>query len=207
MDGWAVLHAVRSDPDLAGTPVIMTSVVAEQGLGQALGATDYFVKPIDWDRLKSLMECYRPQAPAEARVLVVDDDDDARERLRRSLSREGWIVDEAANGRVALEHFDLARPNLILLDLMMPEMDGFGFLRALRSRPDGDVPVVVLTAKEITPAEKASLGASADRVIPKGSLSLAEIGRQLRVLYARATPDTVPGRLQGLIEQLAEKDG
>ncbi|MBE7197084.1 MAG: response regulator [Parafilimonas terrae] len=207
MDGWAVLHAVRSDPDLAGTPVIMTSVVAEQGLGQALGATDYFVKPIDWDRLKGLMERYRPQAPDEARVLIVDDDDDARERLHRSLSREGWTVDEAANGRIALDHYDQARPNLILLDLMMPEMDGFSFLRALRSRPDGDVPVVVLTAKEITPAEKASLGAAADRVIPKGSLSLAEIGRQLRVLYARSTPETVPGRLQGLIEQLAEKDG
>ena len=207
MDGWAVLHAVRSDPDLAGTPVIMTSVVAEQGLGQALGATDYFVKPIDWDRLKGLMERYRPQAPAEARVLVVDDDPDARERLRRSLSREGWSVDEAANGRLALEHYDRARPNLILLDLMMPEMDGFGFLRALRARPDGDVPVVVLTAKEITPAEKVSLGAAADRVIPKGSLSLAEIGRQLRVVYARSVPEAVPGRLQTLIEQLAEKDG
>jgi PAS domain S-box-containing protein len=206
MDGWAVLHAVRSDPELAGTPVIMTSVVAEQGLGQALGATDYFVKPIDWDRLKGLMERYRPQAPAEARVLVVDDDADARERLRRSLSREGWTVDEAANGRFALEHYDKARPNLILLDLMMPEMDGFSFLRALRARPDGDVPVVVLTAKEITPAEKASLGEAADRVISKGSLSLAEIGRQLRVVYARATPEPVPGRLQSLIEQLAEND-
>ncbi|MCJ2026160.1 response regulator [Methylobacterium sp. J-067] len=207
MDGWAVLHAVRNDADLAGTPVIMTSVVAEQGLGQALGATDYFVKPIDWDRLKGLMEHYRPQAPNEARVLVVDDDADGRERLRRSLSREGWTVDEAANGRLALEHYDRSRPNLILLDLMMPEMDGFGFLRALRSRPDGDVPVVVLTAKEITPAEKASLGAQADRVISKGSLSLAEIGRQLRVLYARSVNETVPGRIQGLIEQLAEKDG
>ncbi len=207
MDGWAVLHAVRSDPDLAGTPVIMTSVVAEQGLGQALGATDYFVKPIDWDRLKGLMERYRPQAPAEARVLVVDDDDDGRERLRRSLTREGWKVDEARNGRIALEHYDRSRPNLILLDLMMPEMDGFSFLRALRSRPDGDVPVVVLTAKEITPAEKVSLGAQADRVISKGTLSLAEIGRQLRVLYARSTPETVPGHLQGLIEQLAERDG
>ncbi|WP_449411522.1 response regulator [Methylobacterium komagatae] len=207
MDGWAVLHAVRNDPDLAGTPVIMTSVVAEEGLGQALGATDYFVKPINWDRLKGLMERYRPQAPAEARVLVVDDDADGRERMRRSLSREGWNVDEAPNGRIALEQYDRARPNLILLDLMMPEMDGFGFLRALRARPDGDVPVVVLTAKEITAAEKASLGAQTDRVITKGSLSLAEIGRQLRVLYARSDSETMPGRIQGLIDQLAEKDG
>ena len=206
MDGWAVLHAVRSDPDLAGTPVIMTSVVAEQGLGQALGATDYFVKPIDWERLKGLMERYRPEGPGEARVLVVDDDADARERLRRTLQRDGWSVDEAENGRIALERFAASRPSLILLDLMMPEMDGFGFLRALQARPDGDVPVVVLTAKEITDAEKESLGAQADRVIAKGSMSLAEIGRQLRVLYTRAAHAPVPGRLQGLIDRLAEND-
>ncbi|MGH1575484.1 NepR family anti-sigma factor [Methylobacterium sp. P31] len=206
MDGWAVLHAVRNDPDLAGTPVIMTSVVAEQGLGQALGATDYFVKPIDWDRLKGLMERYRPEAPNEARILVVDDDADARERLRRSLGREGWTVDEAENGRIALERISQARPSLVLLDLMMPEMDGFGFLRALRSRPDGNVPVVVLTAKEITTAEKESLSRQADRVIAKGSMSLAEIGRQLRLLYAHSASEPVPGRLQGLIERLAEKD-
>jgi PAS domain S-box-containing protein len=207
MDGWAVLHAVRNDPDLAGTPVIMTSVVAEQGLGQALGATDYFVKPIDWDRLKGLMERYRPEAPGEARILVVDDDADARERLRRSLGREGWTIDEAENGRIALERVSQARPSLILLDLMMPEMDGFGFLRALRARPDGDVPVVVLTAKEITTAEKESLNVQADRVIAKGSMSLAEIGRQLRVLYARSASEPVPGQLQGLIARLAEQDG
>ncbi|GAN48579.1 response regulator [Methylobacterium radiotolerans] len=206
MDGWAVLHAVRNDPDLAGTPVIMTSVVAEQGLGQALGATDYFVKPIDWDRLKGLMERYRPDAPEDARVLVVDDDADARERLRRSLGREGWTVDEAENGRIALERVSQARPSLILLDLMMPEMDGFGFLRALRARPDGDVPVVVLTAKEVTAAEKESLNRQADRVIAKGSMSLAEIGRQLRVLYARSATEPVPGQLQGLLDRLAEKD-
>ena len=206
MDGWAVLHAVRNDPDLAGTPVIMTSVVAQQGRGQALGATDYFVKPIDWDRLKGLMERYRPEAPEDARVLVVDDDADARERLRRSLGREGWTVDEAENGRIALERVSQARPSLILLDLMMPEMDGFGFLRALRARPDGDVPVVVLTAKEVTAAEKESLNRQADRVIAKGSMSLAEIGRQLRVLYARSATEPVPGQLQGLLDRLAEKD-
>ena len=205
MDGWAVLHAVRSDPELAGIPVIMTSVVAEQGLGQALGATDYFVKPIDWDRLKGLMERYRPQGH-EARVLVVDDDADARARLHRTLTRDNWSVDEAENGRAALARIDRARPNLILLDLMMPEMDGFGFLRALRARPDGDIPVVVLTAKEITESEKVALAHAADRVIVKGSLSLAEIGRQLRTLYAQSAAEPVPSGLQGLIDRLAERE-
>ncbi|WP_375455545.1 response regulator [uncultured Methylobacterium sp.] len=206
MDGWAVLHAVRNDPELAGIPVIMTSVMAEQGLGQALGATDYFVKPIDWNRLKGLMDRYRPDG-VEARILVVDDDPDARERLRRTLTRDGWRVDEAENGRAALERFEAVRPNLILLDLMMPEMDGFGFLRALRARADGDVPVVVLTAKEITDAERVSLRAQADRVIEKGSLSLAEIGRQLRVLYAREVSAPVPQAMQGLLDALAAREG
>ncbi|HEV7439458.1 MAG TPA: response regulator [Methylobacterium sp.] len=207
MDGWAVLHAVRSDPELAGIPVIMTSVVAEQGLGQALGATDYLVKPIEWGRLKGLMDRYRPEG-VEGRVLVVDDDRDARDRLRRTLTRDGWTVDEAENGTAALKRLDAARPSLILLDLMMPEMDGFGFLRALRARSDvGDVPVVVLTAKEITEAEKASLAAQADRIILKGSLSLAEIGRQLRTLYAREPDSPVPSGMQGLIDRLAAKDG
>ncbi|MGU3537667.1 response regulator [Methylobacterium sp. A54F] len=207
MDGWAVLHAVRSDPELAGIPVIMTSVVAEQGLGQALGATDYFVKPIAWDRLKVLMDRYRP-AGVSACALIVDDDADARERLRRTLSRDGWETAEAENGRAALERLDRMTPNLILLDLMMPEMDGFSFLRALRARPDGrDLPVVVLTAKEITPEEKARLAAQADRVILKGSLSLAEIGRQLRALYAREADAPVPEGMRGLIDRLAAREG
>jgi CheY-like chemotaxis protein len=91
---------------------------------------------------------------------------------------------------------------------MMPEMDGFGFLRALRARPDGrDLPVVVLTAKEITPAEKAHLAAQADRVILKGSLSLAEIGRQLRALYAREADAPVPEGMRGLIDRLAAREG
>lgn len=140
-------------------------------------------------------------------LLIVDDDPLNRRVLEAMLAGEGYRTVSVGSGRESLAAVGAEPPAVILLDLMMPEMDGFGFLRALRSRPDGDVPVVVLTAKEITAAEKVSLGAQADRVIPKGSLSLAEIGRQLRVLYARSTPETVPGRLQGLIEQLAERDG
>ena len=201
MDGWAVLHAIRTDPDIAETPVIITSVVNEFSLAHVLGATDYLVKPVDWGALKEAMERYRP-AEHEGSVLVVDDDEDARERLRRTLQRDGWQVREAENGAQALESLDASRPSLILLDLMMPVMDGFAFLRALRGRPDGNVPVVVLTAKEITPSEKESLGRQADRLIVKGSMSLAEIGRQLRDLYARQDRTPLPGEIQGLIERL-----
>ncbi|UHC14576.1 response regulator [Methylobacterium currus] len=207
MDGWSVLHAIRSDPDLSATPVIITSVVNEQGLGRALGATDYLVKPIDWDHLKGLMERYRP-ADSPGTVLLVDDDADARERLRRSLSRDGWTVREAENGAAGLARLDEGRPSLILLDLMMPVMDGFAFLTKLRARPDvADVPVVVLTAKDITPAEKERLGRDTERVIVKGSVSLSEIGRLLRNMYADRVPDAVPASLQGLIDELAARTG
>ena len=212
MDGWAVLHAIarrlaevealRTDPEIAETPVIITSVVNEFSLAHVLGATDYMVKPIDWSALKEAMERYRP-VDREGSVLVVDDDADARERVRRTLARDGWQVREAENGAAALESLDTERPSLILLDLMMPVMDGFAFLRALRGRPDGDtIPVVVLTAKEITPSERESLGAQADRLIMKGSMSLSEIGRQLRDLYARQDGTPLPGKIQRLIDKL-----
>ncbi|HEX4765598.1 MAG TPA: response regulator [Lichenihabitans sp.] len=183
MDGWSVLHALRSDPDLAATPVIMVSVVNEKGLGFALGATDYLVKPIEWDRLKAIMDRLHPHKEGST-VMLIDDDADARQRLRFMLSREGWSVTEAANGREALD--ELARsgpPGLILLDLMMPVMDGFDFLRRLRQRPDGGlVPVVVLTAKDVTPEERADLDQKADRVISKGSIRLSDLAHELRAL-------------------------
>ncbi len=183
MDGWSVLHALRSDPDLAATPVIMISVVNEKGLGFALGATDYLVKPIEWDRLKMIMDRLHPHKEGST-VMLIDDDADARERLKFMLSREGWSVSEAGNGREALD--ELARsgpPGLILLDLMMPVMDGFDFLRRLRQRPDGGlVPVVVLTAKDVTPEERADLDQKADRVISKGSIRLSDLAHELRAL-------------------------
>ncbi len=205
MDGWSVLHAIRADAAIADTPVIITSVLNERGLGQTLGATDYLVKPIDWTALKGTMERYRPHdRPGD--ILLVDDDEDARERVGRMLQRDGWSVREAENGEVALSRVAEARPALILLDLMMPVMDGFTFLRELRARPDGDVPVVVLTAKDISPAERESLDRQADRVIQKGTMSLAEIGEELRGFYARHEPAPLPQELQTLVDRLAARD-
>ena len=195
MDGWAVLHAIKSDPELAAIPVIMASVVNEQGLGYALGAADYLLKPIEWKRLHAVMERVRPQA-AEGEVLIVDDDADARTRLATMLERDGWTVHQAEDGARGLERVDVVVPVLILLDLMMPVMDGFAFLKQLRTRPAGrDVPVVVLTAKDITPAEQATLELQADRVIVKGSVSLHDIAHELRALVgpgAAPAPAPIP---------------
>ena len=186
MNGWAVLHAIRSDPDLAQTPVIMASVVNEQSLGYALGATDYLVKPIHWHKLKGAIDRLRVRAGA-GDVLLVDDDADARARVRTMLARDGWQVSEAADGQEALtlvkalEAAGKKLPALILLDLMMPVLDGFGFLQALRATPGGHgVPVVVLTAKDMTPEEQEWLASQADRIVRKGSVSLADLARELK---------------------------
>ncbi len=188
MDGWSVLHAMRSDPDLATTPVIMISVVNEEGLGYALGATDYLVKPVEWSRLKLLMERFLPRKDTGT-VMVIDDDPDVRERLRFMLSREGWSVAEAGNGRQALDQLaERGTPGVILLDLMMPVVDGFDFLRKLRQKPEGGtVPVIVLTAKDVTAEEQRRLDKDADRVIAKGGLRLADLAVELRTMMA---PDT-----------------
>ena len=179
MDGWSVLTALKADPDLAKIPVVMVTFVAETGLGEALGAADHVAKPIDWHKLKSVMDPFRD---AEGDVLVVDDDPDARHRLRTVLEKNGWSVQEAANGAEALKHVLHAPPHLILLDLTMPVMDGFAFLHRLRETPGcADIPVVVLSARDITSAERKQLS-EADRILKKGETSMRELAIEIRAI-------------------------
>ena len=182
MDGWAVLRALRADPEIGATPIVMVTVLDEQNLAFSLGATDYLQKPIDWGSLRHVIDRFRP-ASADGPVLVVEDEADVRAHVCAYLRREGFPVGEAENGLRALAVMDTERPCLILLDLMMPEMDGFGLLRALRTRPDWrDIPVVVLTAKDITAEDRRRLAGQADRVLAKGSTGLGELARELRAL-------------------------
>jgi PAS domain S-box-containing protein len=190
MDGWAVLTALKADPDLADIPVIMLSIVDDKGMGYALGAADYLTKPIDWGRLPDTLRKYqqaRPQCP----VLVVEDDADLREMMRRTLENGGWAVIEAANGRVALERLIEQRPELILLDLMMPEMDGFQFLEEVRKHEEWrSIPIVVVTAKDLTEEDHRRLSASVARVLQKGVYSREEMMREVG--------DLVAARVQGI---------
>jgi len=193
MDGWAVLRAIRADPEIGATPIVMVTVLDEQNLAFSLGATDYLQKPLDWGSLRQIVERFRP-ASGDGAILVVEDEADVRDHVCAYLAREGFPVREAENGLRALESLEAERPSLILLDLMMPEMDGFAFLRALRARPDSrDVPVVVLTAKDITAEDRRRLAGQADRVLAKGSTGLNELARELRALIP-ATEDTAGPR-------------
>jgi PAS domain S-box-containing protein len=192
MDGWAVLKELKSDPALADIPVIMATITDERNLGIALGASEYLTKPIDRERLAAILARYS-RADAPRRVLVVEDDESARALIRRALESEGWEVDEAENGRVALERIAESEPALVLLDLMMPEMDGFEFLETLRDPSDPSrVPVVVITAKELTEEDHLRLNGGVERIVQKGSRDrfLREV-RDFVALHARpAAPGT-----------------
>ena len=178
MDGWSVLNALKADPKLAAIPVIMVTFVDERMLSTTLGAVDHVNKPVDWDRLKSVLDRLRE---AEGDVLVVDDDPGVRERLRIVLERSGWTVGEAGNGEEALQRVMHGPPRAILLDLTMPVMDGFAFLHALREKPGcSEIPVIVFSARDISAADREQLR-DADRIMSK-TMSLRDLTGELRVL-------------------------
>ncbi len=180
MDGWEVLRSLKADPRLAAIPVVMCTVIDEKHLGFSLGASDYLLKPVDWEHLKEVIARVAPQAPL-GDVLVVDDDADTRTRLETLLSKDGWTVSEAENGRMALDKVRQHTPTLVLLDLNMPEMDGFTFLREFRLKPEtADVPVIVMTARDLSAAERAELKGNAARVIEKGSVGMNDLAAQLK---------------------------
>ncbi len=182
MDGWSVLSSIRADAELADTPVVMVSFVHEEGLAASLGANDYLSKPIEWHELRRALSRYRRSA-AGGDVLVVDDDDDTRYRLSTMLNRSGFTVRSASSGAAALAMADQARPAIILLDLLMPDMDGFTVLKTLRARPGWeDIVVIVLTAKDLSASERAALQGEADQILTKGSTTFRELAEQLRGL-------------------------
>ncbi len=166
MDGWAVLAALRADPATEGIPVIMATILDEQHMGMALGAADYLTKPIDRTRLIAAVERIVGDR-TDAGILVVDDDEGTRRLLRQTLEKSGWRVREATNGRDGLEQLAAERPALVLLDLMMPELDGFGFLEGVRSRGTERLPVIVITAKELTEDDRARLNGGVEAIVQK----------------------------------------
>ncbi|WP_237481249.1 response regulator [Lichenibacterium dinghuense] len=182
IDGWSVLSVLKADADLADIPVVMVTSVEQRGLAESLGATGYVQKPVRWDRFKAIMDRFRPP---EETALVVDDDSDTRARLRSFLERDGWRVVEAENGQDGLDKVGAARPGVVLLDLTMPVMDGFDFLRRFRERPEcADVPVVVLTALDLTRDDRRRL-AGANQILHKGDVSLRSIAERLHRIVAQ----------------------
>ena len=190
-DGWEVLSALKADPDLCDIPVVMVTIVPDRGIGLSLGAVDVLTKPVDRARLTALMHRLLRR---EGSVLLVEDDADMRDVMRHTIEKMGLPVAEAANGRAALTWLgDHPAPSMILLDLMMPEMDGFGFLDVLAARAEWrEIPVIVITAKQLTAVEHDRLLRQVHTVMEKATASkvdiAAAISEALRRRPARREP-------------------
>ena len=184
LDGWEVLRRLKANPDLAHVPVVMMSIVENRALAFGMGASECLVKPVARDRLVEVLR--RHAAPGDGPVLVVDDEPDARALVGGILAAAGYAYTEASNGREALEAIALRRPALVVLDLMMPELDGFQVLELLAASPETRaIPVVVLTAMALSPEDEARLLQGAQLVLSK----------------AETRPETLIDDLQGFLRR------
>ena len=184
MDGWSVLRALKADPVLHKIPVIMLTMVDDRTRGYSLGAVDYLTKPVDRELLHQALSRYY-SAGNNSAVLLIEDDTEAREIMAHTLEKSGWVVSEASNGQKALDIMETTLPQLILLDLMMPVMDGFGFLDAMRARPEWrHIPIIVVTAKDLTRDDRVRLHGMVEEVIEKNAYSRGELLDHVREAIA-----------------------
>ena len=184
VDGWKVLSELKADPTLSTIPVIMISMIDERRLGFAMGASDYLSKPVDRQQLIDTLKRFGdPKPDSPTRLLIVEDDGGIRKLWSHLLEMEGWQVFEAENGRIALERVNHQIPDLILLDLMMPQMDGFQFVAELRQKPEWQrIPIIVITAKELTPDDRVRLKDSVEKILSKQSFDYEYIVSEIHDL-------------------------
>jgi signal transduction histidine kinase/CheY-like chemotaxis protein len=193
LDGWSVLKALKDDPALRDIPVVLVTIMGDRDLGFALGAADYITKPFDRDLLMRAVARHGRAGDGRAQVLVVDDDPKTRDVLRRTLQKAGWSVAEAASGSEAIAALERARPALILLDLMMPGMDGFEVLERLhQDEAWREVPVIIVTAKDLTRDDVERLNGRVVKVLQKGAYQRRDLVRDIRAMMARQSRPASP---------------
>jgi signal transduction histidine kinase/CheY-like chemotaxis protein len=192
-DGWEVLHELKADPATKDIPVIVVSIVDNKDLGYRLGAFDYLLKPFDRDAIAAALSRLSPR---EGRILVVDDDPHVIDMVRQLLEEDPYEIVAAADGQEALEAVAHRRPDVILLDLLMPNMDGFAVIEHLQQDPEyRRIPIIVLTAKTLTVGEQALLDQSVVKVVQKMGLDRSAFIQELRTalgLYRTPGPRTGP---------------
>ena len=180
IDGWTVLSALRGDPALADIPVVMATIVDERRQGATLGASGYLTKPVDRDKLVDLMRRFRAREGL-TRVLVVEDDITQREHLRSWLEPQHWRLSEAENGRVALDRLREGEPDVIILDLMMPEMDGFQLVAEIQKHSTWRrIPVIVLTARDLSKEDRERLNSGIETILMKGTFTATDLIERVR---------------------------
>ena len=187
MDGWTVLSKLKSDPILATIPVIILTMIEERQMGFALGAAEYLLKPIDKHSLLEVLRRFRDEngrnLTPPSRILIVEDDEATRDLMCRTLEKEGWKVESAENGRNGLICMENGRPDLILLDLMMPEVDGFQFITELRQNKAWQtIPIIIVTAKDLTLEDQLALNGYVKGVLQKGAYEQRELLNQISTL-------------------------
>jgi PAS domain S-box-containing protein len=189
LDGWTVLAALKGDPELARIPVIMATVVDEKQHAVALGASGFLLKPVDRRDLIGLLEPFSSGAARATRVLVVEDDENQRAVVRNALHGPGWSVVEAVNGREGLKAAREAAPDVILLDLMMPEMDGFELIAALQADPTLEcIPVIVVTALDLTEDERRRLNLGVEKILRKTAFDPRGLIHRIRTVLGPQKP-------------------
>jgi signal transduction histidine kinase/DNA-binding response OmpR family regulator len=171
-DGWETLREFKADPALRDLPVIIVTVVDERELGLALGAVDYFLKPVDRTALLNRLARYTFTTKVKTRpvrVLAVDDDPAALDLIDAALRPEGFDVVRATGGRDAIDQATAQPFDLVVCDLLMPEVDGFDVVTALKSDASTrEVPILILTAHTLTEPEKVRLNGQILGIVDKG---------------------------------------
>ncbi|EIJ41095.1 PAS domain S-box [Beggiatoa alba B18LD] len=189
MNGWDVIARLKADHELMNIPVIISSATDDRQKGYSLGATEYLVKPIERNQLSILLEKYgRHQQGKTKTVMVIDDDESMREGISILLETEGWQVHTAENGKVALAQIENVNPTLILLDLNMPVMNGFEFVTRLRIIDKWrSVPVIILTAENLTAEQLARLYGYVENIYQKDHFSEQTLLQQIRHILQDAS--------------------
>ncbi len=197
-DGWETIRELKSDPATADLPIVVLSMIENKNLAFSLGVTDYLVKPVDRQSILQVLD--RVSVTPVHDILIVDDEESAREILTEVLTNEGYVVRAASSGKEAVAMVGERPPDLVLLDLMMPEMDGFEVLSVLRADAKfREIPVVVVTAKTLTREDRERLQSGIVAVIEKGRMrredilaGLLRVFERLQKMRARSAPPVSP---------------
>lgn len=184
MDGWRVLQALKSERTTARIPVIVCSIVDNRPLAYRLGASDYLIKPIDPERLLGALRAVSTGGTEDrdGYILVLDDERGIRELLMAALRKAGYDARAAASGETALKMIAEKKPRILLSDLILPAgMSGYELIARLRSDPETeDIPILVITGKDMTPEDRSFILGQISDVIRKGDLLMSDLELHLR---------------------------